>query len=128
MQRLNLRFYWKGMSSDVESALKCCATYQRQTRVPTNHYEAIGIECDNIWDSLVLDCSFGFPLTKPDGYHGVLVIMDRISKYHFAYPLKSKNAEDIAEKLLDCISIISPARSIQSDLGSEFINKIIEKC
>jgi hypothetical protein len=29
--------------------------------------------------------------------------------------------------LLDCISFISPARSIQSDLGSEFINKIIEK-
>jgi hypothetical protein len=53
--------------------------------------------------------------------------MDRISKYPFAYPLKSKNAEEIAEKLLDCISFISPTRSIQSDLGSEFINKIIEK-
>jgi hypothetical protein len=61
LDRLNKRFYWKGMSSDVESALKRCGTCQRQKRVPTIHHEAIGIECDNIWDSLVLDCSWFSP-------------------------------------------------------------------
>jgi transposase InsO family protein len=69
--------------------------------------------------------NFGFPKTK-EGYYGVLVIMERLTRFPFVYPIKSKESIEIAEKLFDYISLAGPSKSLQSNCGTEFLNKIID--
>ena len=95
--------------------------------MPIIHHEALAIECDSIFDHIVMDCSFGFPLASPDNYHSILVLMCKFSKFPFVYLLKSKGMDEIAEKLLDFISLVSPFKTISSDRGKEFLNSAIEK-
>ena len=52
--------------------------------------------------------------------------MCKFSKFPFVYLLKSKNMDEIAEKLLDFISLVSPFKTISSDRGKEFLNSAIE--
>jgi hypothetical protein len=125
LQRLKERFYWKGMDSDVERVIARCTTCQRNDRAPALYHPAISMEVDHIFDSIVVDLSFGFPKTK-EGYYGVLVIMERLTRFPFVYPIKSKESIEIAEKLLDYISLAGPSKSLQSDCGTEFLNKIID--
>ena len=125
LQRLKERYFWKGMEGDVEKAIARCVTCQRNDKAPALYHPAISMEVDHVFDSIVIDCSFGFPVTK-EGYHGVLVIMERLTRFPFVYPLKSKEASEVAECLLDYICLAGPSRSLQSDCGAEFLNKIID--
>ena len=127
LNRLQERYFWKKMSIHVESTVKRCSTCQRHKRVPVIHHEAISIECDSIFDHIIMDCSFGFPLTKPENYHGILVLMCKFTKFPFVYLLKTKSMEEIAEKLLDFICLVSPFKTISSDRGKEFVNSVVEK-
>lgn len=56
----------------------------------------------------------------------ILVYQDHLTKFVQLRPLKSKRAERIAFVLLD-ISIFGAASILQSDTGSEFANKIVQK-
>ena len=127
LKRLQESYFWKKMSIQVESTVKRCATCQRNTRVPTIHHPAIAIEADSIFSHVICDLSFGFPVT-PEGFNGVLVIIDRLSKFPFVYPIKSKSAEEVSEKLLDFICLVSPFKSMcfQNDRGKEWLNKVVD--
>ena len=60
----------------------------------------------------------------------LLVIMDRASKFLFAYPLPNKTAENVAKKLLElplnsgylCLCTATPARSSPQRLSSTSAN------
>ena len=73
-----------------------------------------------------IDLQCGFPTTS-EGYKGVLVIVEYLSKYPWAVPIKSKSAKEIASKLLVYFSIFGPADEICSDLGTEFNNEIVDE-
>jgi transposase InsO family protein len=79
-----------------------------------------------IFDRIGIDLVLGLPLTV-DGYKGILVITEYLSKFPYAVPIRSKTADEIAEKLWAYISIFGPAKEIISDNGSEFINKVIDR-
>ena len=73
-----------------------------------------------------MDLVFGLPITT-EGYKGLLVITEFVTKYVWAIPIKSKNAEEIAEKLLEYISLFGPPMEIISDQGTEFNNRVVEQ-
>ena len=50
----------------------------------------------------------------------LLLVIDRASKFAFAFPFKSKGAEGIALKLLELVALLGVPRAIRSDSGSEF--------
>ncbi len=126
LQRVRERYFWKNMTTQVEATIKRCATCQRQARVPSISHPAIAIEFNSIFDNFLCDLSFGFPKTE-EGYHGVLVVICRLSKFPFAWPIKSKNAHEIAEKFIELICLTSPFREIQHDRGKEFMNSVLEQ-
>ena len=70
-----------------------------------NRQLQFAIQADSVFDNLIWDTSWGFPETVPDKFHGVLTIIDRFSKLPLVYALKSKNTEEIAEKLLYVIGL-----------------------
>ena len=68
----------------------------------------------------------GLPTTT-EGFNGLLVITEYLTKYPYAVPIKSKTADEIAEKLLVYISLFGPPKTILSDQGTEFNNAVVAK-
>ncbi len=64
-----------------------------------------------------LDCIFGLPVRT--GYVGILVIMEYLTKYPYAVPIRSKTAEETAQKFFIYISMFGPPKEIISDHQEE---------
>ena len=63
----------------------------------------------------------------PDGeYKWILHAKDHFTKFCWAYPLKSNEAESVAEKLLQQFYSFGTPRFLQSDYRKEFMAKVIK--
>ena len=56
----------------------------------------------------------------------LLVIMDRASKFLFAYPLLNKTPENVAKKLLEFMLTFGIPLSLHSNPGTEFIAEVVQ--
>ena len=66
---------------------------------------------------------------RPDGkFQWILHVQDHFSKFSWAYPLKSNEAEPIAEKLLNQFYTFGPPCILHSNNGKEFVARIIKVC
>uniref|UniRef100_A0A673CDC6 Gypsy retrotransposon integrase-like protein 1 n=1 Tax=Sphaeramia orbicularis TaxID=375764 RepID=A0A673CDC6_9TELE len=64
--------------------------------------------------------------SRPDGdFKWILHARDHYSKFSWAFPLTSKRAAEVAEKLVMLFSMFGPPRILQSDNGREFVAAII---
>ncbi|CAF4507119.1 unnamed protein product, partial [Didymodactylos carnosus] len=61
-----------------------------------------------------------------DEYKWILHTKDHFSKFSWAYPLKLKEAEPVAAKLLQQFYSFGAPRILQSDNGKEFVAKVIK--
>lgn len=59
------------------------------------------------------------------GNSGLLDVVDRASKFVFAYPLESKGSVSVARKLLASFVIYGGTLSTGSDAGGEFTAKVV---
>ena len=63
----------------------------------------------------------------PDGeFQWILHEKDHLTKFSWAYPLKSKEAQPVAEKLLQQFYSFGPPQILQSDNGKEFVARVIK--
>ena len=67
-------------------------------------HDANVLEVSRIFNRVSIYLQFGFPATK-DNYIGLLVIVEYLTKYVVAFPIKSKSAIEIAERLFEYIAI-----------------------
>jgi hypothetical protein len=68
----------------------------------------------------------GLPETI-EGYIGLLIITDYLSKFPFAYPIKSKTKQEISSKLFEFITTFGPPKELISDRGKEFLNDLVDE-
>jgi hypothetical protein len=87
-------------------------------------HDAKVLEVSGIFNRVGIDLQFGFPATK-DNYIGLLVIVEYLTKYVVAFPIKSKSAIEIAERLFEYIAMFGPPKEILSDQGTEFNNQLV---
>jgi hypothetical protein len=126
LNRIKPDYFWKGMTKDVERVIKNCDVCARnQKQVPTYH-PAIALEVGGIFDRIGIDLVFGMKETD-EGFCGILVITEYLTKFPYAKPIKSKSAEEIAQHLLEYICFFGPPKEILSDQGTEFNNEIVNK-
>lgn len=58
------------------------------------------------------------------GYRYILVVINAFSKYVWAYPIKRKSSEAVAEAMKKLLSSIKVTpKNLQTDMGKEFYNK-----
>lgn len=124
LKRLKEEFYWRNMKENVEKIVRSCVECCRHHSVPIVEHEAKVLEISSLSQRVGIDLTLGFPKTN-EGFIGLLVITEYLSKYVMAYPIKSKMASEIAEKLFDYISLFGPPKEILSDQGTEFNNEIV---
>ena len=64
--------------------------------------------------------------SQPDGdYKWILHARDHFSKYSWIFPLTSKRAAEVAEKLTTLFCMFGPPKILQSDNGREFVASVI---
>jgi hypothetical protein len=125
LDRVKEKYYWRKMDKDVENVIKKCLTCQRHQLVPEINHKANAIPITGIFDLIGIDLVFGLPETN-EGYHGIMVVTEYLSKYPYAVPIKSKSAEEISSQLFKYISMFGPPKCMLSDQGNEFNNKLVK--
>lgn len=124
LKGLQDRFYWPKMQNDIVRVISSCEPCKRHKIEPIIEHSAKVLNISSIFERISLDFVFGLPLTS-EGYCGILVIQEYLTKYPMAYPMKSKTAVETATALFNYISFFGPPKIILTDMGTEFNNSIV---
>ena len=110
---------------DIQRTISHCMPCLRHQKTAIQVHPALAIRITGIMDRIGMDLVFGLPETT-DGYIGLFVITEALTKYPYAVPIKSKTAIEIAQKLFMYITLFGSPKEIISDQGKEFCNSIIK--
>ena len=119
------KFWWKGLWKQCDHIIKNCMICLRFSKSTTFKHHALVFKIKDIFDTAGIDLVFGFPETQ-EGYIGILVITEYLTKYPYVVPIKSKSATEIARHLFNYICLFGPPKELLSDQGKEFLNQIVE--
>ena len=126
MEKLRKQYFWVGMSSDIAHFIRSCKICQKvklksghkgglsRLRWGTRPFEVISLDL------------FGFGhLKKFRNYKGILTIVENFSSFTLFIPVTDKTAKVIWEAILkNWICIFGCPKTIHTDLGSEFMNRV----
>jgi hypothetical protein len=122
---LTLKYYWPQMRNDIMHYIKHCETCQRHHTEPTINHPAQVINPIKIFDRFGADLVLGLPGTD-QGYNGILLITEYLTKFPHGFPIKTKTAQEIAERLFEYIAIFGPSDLMLTDMGNEFVAKVVQ--
>ena len=126
LKRLQQDYYWKGMKAEVEKCISDCEQCKRNHKVAPMEHPAKAIQVKSLFDRVGIDLTFGLTETK-EGFHGLLTIVEYVSKFSWAYPIKTKSAKEISEKLWEFFGQYGPVKEILTDCGTEFNNELVDQ-
>ncbi len=105
------------MLEEIEKAIRKCENCIRNQKTNEKNNPANSLRVIGIFDLIGIDLIFGLPETK-EGYIGIMVITEYLTKFPYAKPIRSKTMEEIAAVLLEFFSLFGPPKSILSDQGT----------
>ena len=123
---ISLKYYWPHMREDIMHYVKQCVTCKRHHVEPTINHSARVINPIMIFERFGADLILGLPETQ-EGYIGILLITEYLTKFPHGSPIKSKTAQEIAEKLFEYIALFGPSHWMLTDMGNEFIAQVVQQ-
>ena len=111
-------YHWPTMKKDLREYVLSCGCRRRKSS-SSHRVAMLPARFLRPWDVLEADVLDIHEKSKSDNRY-LLLAIDGTSKFAFAFPLKTKEAEGIALKLLELVTLFGIPRSIRSDQGSEF--------
>ena len=124
-RKISERYYWKGMSKDIEEYVKKCDSCQRRGQ-KGGKGELYPIKVGKPFERIGID--FVGPLEKTrKGNKYILVTTDYLTKWPEAKAMKDATAENIIEFIYERIICRHGCpKVILSDQGKHFRNKVME--
>ena len=123
--RLKSIYYWPTMEDDIKHVISKCIPCKRNQSAPVQSHSALALPITGVFERVGMDLVFGLPETT-DGYKGIMVLTEYLTKYPYAVPIRSKCADEIATHLFGFISFFGPPKILLSDQGKEFLNTIVD--
>ena len=93
---------------------------------PEINHSAQVINPIKIFDRFGADLVLGLTLTE-EGYNGILLITEYLTKFPHGFPIKTKTAQEIAERLFEYIALFGPSDLMLSDMGEEFVAQVVQQ-
>ena len=129
LSRVIKNFYWPGVKGEVAKYCKTCHECQLSgkpnqgiPKAPLSPIPSIGEPFEHVIIDIV------GPLPKSSsGSEYLFTIIDRVSRYPEAIPIKSTKAPTIFKHLLNFFSRFGLPKTIQSDRGSNFLSHYFHK-
>ena len=125
-ERLKENFYWKNMMTECDRIIRNCIPCLQHKRTIQKEHPAVCLPINKIFDRIAIDLVLGLPETE-EGFNGIMVITEYLTKYPYAIPIKSKTADEISSHLMQYISLFGPPHELLSDQGKEFVNNLVNK-
>ena len=126
--RILRRFYWPRMFHDIKEYCKSCPVCQKtspnkhKTKAKLIPLPVIGEPFSRIAMDIV------GPLDRSSsGNQYILVVCDYATRYPEAVPMRSCEAEKIAEEVLKIFSRVGVPKEILTDQGTNFLSKFLAK-
>ena len=123
-ERIRERFFWPKMSNEVRRVIANCHECIRHEKSHVIEHPAQALEVLGVMDRVSIDYVFGLPETD-EGFTGIAVITEYLTKFVWAVPVRSKSMEEAAEVYFNFVSIFGPSRVLLSDQGKEFCNSLL---
>lgn len=110
---------------EIKNWLKSQSAYtlHKQRRVNFIRNSVIAENVDEQYQADIVDMQQFSKSNK--GYKYILTVIDILSKYAFALPLKSKGSHDVKNAFKEIFKYRKPLK-IQTDKGKEFLNKEVQ--
>ncbi|XP_072182290.1 uncharacterized protein [Diadema setosum] len=123
--RILRNYYWPGLFRDVSEYIRTCEPCQKTSskrggKVPMVQVPIIG----EPFQRIALDIVGPLPKSKKGNMY-ILVICDYSTRYPEAIPLRSTNADKIADELIKLFSRVGVPQEILTDQGSNFMSKLM---
>ncbi len=120
------RFFWPGMSKDVEEWIRNCDRCIRR-KTPTNQRAPlVNIKTTQPLEMVSLD--FLSLETSRGGYANILVITDHFTRYAQAVPTRTQTAKATAEALVNHFILhYGLPKRLHSDKGANFMGQLISE-
>ena len=107
--------------------IKRCTVCQQDNVHASISHPAISIPIpDSIFDTVHMDLLEMVPSDDQEPYVYIFLLVDRLSKYPVAFPIRNKEAATIADCLWNAICLFGVPTTIVSDRGREFVNETVE--
>ncbi|MGZ5547959.1 MAG: RNase H-like domain-containing protein [Nitrososphaeraceae archaeon] len=136
IQLIRHRFYWKNMNDEITNFVKSChicqITKTNMDRSIDSKQSIISQGNDDIkflqpFSQICID-HIHMPKIKGSEYKYILTVIDRYSRFAQAYPVKTVNAEETVEVLINQWMLqYGFPRTILHDNGSAFISELMNK-
>lgn len=126
-ERILKAFYWPGIFRNVSEYCASCDTCQKVAK--RSKVKAPMINTPIIsepFSKISMDIVGPLDRTKK-GNRFILTIVDDATRYPEAYALKSCDAENIANCLIDLFSRVGIVRTILTDQGSNFTSELLKQ-
>jgi len=125
--KIRERFWWPRMYTDIEEQVASCTICMSVGKATAKKSKIGGHGVGgNPFEYIAMDL-----LSLPVSYLGnkyAMVVMDYHSRYAMVAPLKTKEASEVAQTLLEkVIMVYGPPQKLLTDNGGEFKNKIMQQ-
>ena len=129
LYRIRNYFYWPGMQKDVKMYCRTCHICQVSGKPQDQPKKAalrpIPIVAEP-FSHIIIDCVG--PLRKSkSGHEYLFTLMCATTRYPVAIPMRSINARNICDALINFFSTYGLPTKIQSDQGSNFTSKVFKQ-
>ena len=124
-QRVLRRFYWPTVFKDVSEFCRCCTICQKTTNRRGSRAPLIPLPIiSEPFSRIAMDIVGPLPRSRA-GNKYVLVLCDYATRYPEAIPLKSIDAEHVAEELMKVFARVGVPQEILTDQGSNFTSQLL---
>ena len=124
-RRVLRRFFWPNVFGDVDEFCRTCSVCQKASHKGVGKAPLMPLPVISEPFSRVAMDIVGPLLTSRAGNRYVLVVCDYATRYPEAIPLKSCDAEHVAEKLVELFARVGIPREILTDQGSNFMSQLL---
>jgi transposase InsO family protein len=121
-----LGYYWPGLKKQCAEVVSTCRTCLQYNVKREGFHPTKSLRAEHVWDHIAIDCAVALPASA-NGYKNMLIIVDVLSRFVITKPLKSMEGAEIARALYEVFALFGPPKAMQSDNGTEFINKIVKQ-
>ena len=124
-KRILRRFFWPSVYRDVERFCASCPVCQKTAPRGSDKAPLVPLPIiSEPFRRIGMNIVGPLPRSK-SGHKYVLVLCDYATRYPEAVPLKSIDAENIAEKLVEVFARVGIPEEILTDQGSNFVSQLL---
>lgn len=127
-KRIKVYYYWASMKKDIKNYIKKCHSCQinKTNFKPSKSPMVITTTSSLPFERLALDIVGPLPQTINNNRF-ILTMQDDLTKYSYAIPIQTHEAETVAHELSKFITLFGIPKSILSDQGSEFKSQLMKE-